>query len=289
MTRPSLDVPQQALLDEWLPGHRVVDDIGWGLVDRTVLLVEHDGQRFVVKASGPGDRHTEREVAAHHRWTAPLVERGRAPRLRWADAAVRIMVADWLPGELVAGTPAQDDPEVFRQAGGLLRVLHDGSPSRTDGTVVSRQAARTLAWLDGQHRIDPGIVRAVRDEVAGWQDIAVELVACHADYQPRNWIVEAGRVSVIDFGGMEMAPRASDFVRISRDDARRTPGLAEAFVDGYGVDPRTDPLWRVLSVAQAVSTAAWAYQVGDQAFEAQGHGWLDEAMDGWPLGHHPMQ
>ena len=49
------------------------------------------------------------------------------------------------------------------------------------------------------------------------------------------------------------------------------PDLERAFLDGYGHDPQSSPGWTVTLLRKAVSTAAWAHQVGDEAFEAHGH------------------
>jgi hypothetical protein len=56
---------QQARLDEWLPGHVVVRDHTWGLVDRDVVEVSHEGAAYLVKAGGPSDGHMAREIRAH--------------------------------------------------------------------------------------------------------------------------------------------------------------------------------------------------------------------------------
>jgi len=53
--------------------------------------------------------------------------------------------------------------------------------------------------------------------------------------------------------------------------ARHPPDLEQAFIDGYGTDPREPAAWRRTRLREAVGTACWAYQVGDPDFEAQGH------------------
>ena len=54
--------------------------------------------------------------------------------------------------------------------------------------------------------------------------------------------------------------------------------LENAFLDGYGDDPRDPALWRVDLLCEAIGTAAWAYRVQDDAFEAQGHRQLTDAL-----------
>lgn len=55
--------------------------------------------------------------------------------------------------------------------------------------------------------------------------------------------------------------------------------LEEAFLRGYGGDPRTEEVWRMDLLRDAIGTAVWAFQVGDTGFEAQGHRMLAEALE----------
>lgn len=93
----------------------------------------------------------------------------------------------------------------------------------------------------------------------------------HGDWQPRNWLVHDDVVCVIDFGRAALRPAATDFARLAVQDFRRDPSLEAAFLDGYGTDPREPGAWRRNQVREAIGTAVWAYRVGDEQFEAQGH------------------
>ena len=59
---------------------------------------------------------------------------------------------------------------------------------------------------------------------------------------------------------------------------RRDPNLERAFLDGYGTDPRETDAWHRTQVREAIGTAAWAYAVGAEEFEAQGHRMIAEAL-----------
>ncbi len=100
----------------------------------------------------------------------------------------------------------------------------------------------------------------------------------HGDWQPRNWLVHDDTVSVIDLGRADLRPAASDLARLAAQDFRRDPALEAAFLDGYGSDPRSPDLWHRLQVREAISTAVWAHQVGDERFEQQGHRMIAEAL-----------
>lgn len=163
-------------------------------------------------------------------------------------------------------------------AGELLALLHGQLQSRDDGWEA-REKARSLAWLDSPHRIAAEVVDRLRGEVAAWPTPPAYLVPTHGDWQPRNWLTYAGVVSIIDFGRADLRPAATDFGRLAVPDFRRAPRLERAFLAGYGTDPREPAAWRRMRIRDAIGTAAWAYQVGDEAFEAQGHQMIADALD----------
>lgn len=272
-----LTADQRDVLTRWLPRLRVVADLSWGVVETAVLEVMADGRRLIVKAGGPSDHHIARELHAHRRWLGPWRADGRAATLLHGDASTRILVATYLPGELVLGTPAQDEPDTYVQAGHLLARLH-GQHAELDDEVALSERDSALRWLDRPHRIEPEVERRLRDVVTSWPDAAAQVVPTHGDWQPRNWLVDAGTVRVIDLGRAGLRPAMSDLVRLAAQDFQRDPELEAAFLEGYGRDPREPEGWSRLRVREAIGTAVWAYEVGDDAFEAQGHRMVAEAL-----------
>lgn len=270
---------QQVLLDTWLPGAEVVHDHSWDLGLRRVLELEHQGSHYVLKAGGPGDGHMAREIRAHEEWLGPWTSRGLASAMVQCDRSLRMLLSRWLPGTLVEGTPYADAPATYRQAGALLRLLHD-QPGAVDDDYEGRETTRSLAWLDEPHRIAPDVEERLREIVAAW-DVAIPtpLVPTHGDWQPRNWLVDGGgTVRVIDLGRADLRPAATDLARLDAQDFRRDPALEAAFLDGYGSDPRSPGLWLRTRLREAISTAVWAFRVGDEAFEQQGHRRIAEAL-----------
>lgn len=269
----ALDERQRALLAAWLPDLEVVADHSWGLVETRVLEVTGGGRRCMVKAGGASDHHIAREIRAHREWTAPWVGTGHAAVLRHADVAAKVLVTDHLPGRLVQGDPAQDDPDTYRQAGSLIARFH-AQHAQTDDTWYDRLRDRVRRGLDSRHRIDPVIEERVRAEVDTWPGGPATVVPTHGDWQPRNWLVDDGTVRVIDLGRADLRPVEEDFSRLANQDFARDPVLETAFFEGYGQDPREPRTWRCERVGVAVGTATWAHQVGDEAFEEFGHGLL---------------
>lgn len=271
-----LTARQRELLDGWLPGWVVVADHSWGQIDTLVLEVVCGAGRFAVKAAGPDNGHLPREIRGRRAWCGPWLERGAIGRLVEADEQAAVVVVEWLPGRLVEGSTAQSDPETYRQAGVLARLMHD-QPGAWSATWFDDARERVLRFLDRPHRIDPAVERAVRAEVAGWSGGA-NLVPTHGDWQPRNWVVDGGIVRVIDLGRADLRPVEEDFSRLARQDFLRDPSLERAYLDGYGEDPRNLAVWRAVDLGEAVGTAVWAYGVGDVDFERVGHEHLARAV-----------
>lgn len=273
-----LSGPQRALLDGWLPGWQAVADHSWGLVGTTVLEIAHEGSRLIAKAGDERDHHIARELRAHREWLTPWTSQARAPGLLYGDFDNKLLVTEFLPGRLVEGTVHERRPDTYRQAGVLLAQLH-AQLSVVDHDYEARARAKALAWLDAPHRISPGDVARLRETLDSWPAPATTLVPTHGDCQPRNWLVHEDLVSVIDFGRSDLRPAATDLTRLAAQQFRDDPALEEAFLEGYGGDPREPQAWLRDRIREAIGTAAWAHKVGDESFERQGLRMIAEALD----------
>jgi hypothetical protein len=272
-----LSSQQRALVELWLPNASVERDHSWGLVETTVLEMTHAGSRFIVKAGGARDHHIERELHAHLHWLSPWTSTGRAPKLVHGSAEAKLLVTTYLPGELVLGSAHAGDPSAFRQAGELLALLH-GQTAVTDDDHERRENEKSMALLNGPHRIAAATVERLRAEIVSWPAPAASVVPTHGDWQPRNWLIHEDVVSVIDFGRAAMRPAYTDFTRLAAQEFRTGPDLETAFLDGYGIDPRETDGWQRNRIREAIGTAVWAYGVGNESFEAQGHRMIAEAL-----------
>lgn len=270
---------QRSLVETWLPGLTVEADYSWGLVGTAVLKVSAAGADLIVKAGDEADHHLERELEAHRRWLVPWTSAGRAPELRHADADAKLLVTTYLPGQLVLDSPGQDDPETYRQAGELLAAFH-GQSAVVDDSYEQDANDKALRWLSGAHRIEAATVGRLQAQIAAWPTPPAVLTPTHGDWQPRNWLIHRGIVSVIDLGRAALRPPMTDLARLAAQDFRRDASLEAAFLEGYGRDPREPDAWYRTRVREAIGTAAWAYQVGAGDFEAQGHRMISEVLAG---------
>ena len=276
--RNRLSLKQAELVETWLPGARLVNDCSWQLSDTVVLEVEHQGHRYIVKAGRSSNHHILREIEAHQLATAVLVHRKRAPKLVHSDTTANVLVAEYLEGCLVEGHESEYATGTYVQAGSLLRAFHEQTGSCDPG-YESAATAKTLAWLEGPHRIDDSTASRAKVLLRAYKPEPVIVVPTHGDWQPRNWLVDGAELKVIDFGRYALRPAATDLCRLAVQQWRTAPQLESAFFAGYGSDPRRTAEWKVMLLREAVSTAAWAYQVGDEAFEKQGHRILADALE----------
>lgn len=272
-----LSPAQARCVAQWLPGLEVVHDHSWGLVGTVVLEGIAQGRRVTVKAFEPGNGHFARELRAHREWLEPWTSSARAPRLLHVDESCSLLVTQFLPGELVQGNAAEAIPETYRQAGALLATLH-GQLALRDDEYWTREKRATLNWLDKPHRIPSGVESRVRAIVESWPTPSCVVVPTHGDWQPRNWLIDEGVVSAIDFGRAALRPAFTDLTRLAAQQFQVDERLGRAFIDGYGSDPRDDPGWHRQCLREAVGTAVWAHQVGDLDFEAQGHRMVANAL-----------
>ncbi|MBM7768818.1 phosphotransferase [Glutamicibacter nicotianae] len=281
MTRLNLDalVPaaQAQQIRQWLGDVEVLADMSWNLGDTKVLHLQAGMKHVVAKTGGELNHHIVRELLAHRRYTGPLIEAGKAAKLLHASDSLRLMILDFQPGELSAGSEYEFDPEFHRQAGAALKLLHSQA-SCLDPGYEARLTQKFLLLLEREHRIEPAARRQIEQMLRSYEPQPAVLVPTHGDWQPRNWLADQGELRVIDFGRFEFRPAASDLARLAVQQWKARPDLEAAFLQGYGHDPRERESWRIMQLREGLGTAVWAHQVGDRDFEAQGLQMLAETL-----------
>lgn len=264
-------------MDDWLPEPRLRADMSWPHQGTRVLDVECGLGRVVVKAAGPADHHIARELSAYRGFTDCLARTGNAPELLYSDRDANVLVLRYLPGSLVQGQPDEFSAAIHRNAGVLLRTFHSQA-ARPDPGWDAAAVAKSLAWLAKPHQIETHLCSMLRAILTGHRPQPTVVVPTHGDWHPRNWLTDCGAVRVIDFGRFAWRPAATDLCRLAAQQWRDRPALETAFFAGYGRDPREAAEWRMLALHEAIGTAVWAHQVGDAAFEQQGHRMIRAAL-----------
>lgn len=274
-----LDRRQAELVQAWFPGARLVADMSWGLVDSTVLHLATGDEEIVVKAGGPRNAHIARDITAHETVVPRLAARGFAPRLLRADRDARILVHGYVPGDLVDDGPSESDPDVIREAGEILSLLHSLG-GYVDESIEAQLISAGLKWLRKPTRIPAAQSALAQDYLAGYKPRPVWVVPSHGDYSGRNWVRTESGIAVIDFGRFGYRPRRQDFLRMFFRRWHDHPAERELFLAGYGEEAEADGVdWWIDVLREAVSTAGWAHKVGDEPFERLGLRYVEIALD----------
>ncbi len=154
---------------------------------------------------------------------------------------MRAIVITGLPGQVVRDLRlgVGDEREAHRQAGVLLRRLHETAAAGAANESINRIAGRVdehLRQVAGL--LAPAEIALVRRCAAELAAIAPQLpaVPTHGDVQPRNmlWDLATLRLALIDFERAELAPAVRDLVRLEYGPWDQRPDLRDVFVGGYG-------------------------------------------------------
>jgi aminoglycoside phosphotransferase len=250
--------------------------------DQAVLeVLTADGERIFAKQVRQ-ERHWTAERRAYRNWTLAL--RGRTPRLLAANRPMQSLLLSSVPGS----QPHLFDLVAHREAGHVLRMIHESRPPRRGGPPVGVRVAQklefTLSRTSGLLRDDE--TRFAREQAGQLGSSPLrDRVPCHGDYRPHNWIVDDdGVLRVIDFGEARWHVPVFDLTRLSFGVWWDRPDLYAAFLEGYGREPDDAErhFVRLHLVITGVVAIAYAREHGLGAREAFARERLRQLMEGHP-------
>lgn len=198
---------------------------------RVALFRDLRGAEYIAKHHTSEQKH-RREVHAYRSW-APVLG-GSAARLVSVDSQTMTILVTALPGRLCHDP---GDTGAHRQAGALLRLLHDAEPPRPLEDFQHWLTGRVGSWREQAAGLLSASERRIIDQhLAALRMLGVPSGGvCHLDYQPRNWLLDHSRtLRVIDFEHTRLDLLARDFVRLHFRCWTARPDLRDAFFDGYG-------------------------------------------------------
>jgi len=181
--------------------------------------------------------------------------RVRTPALVAVDAALGLVVVEWLPGRGVADLPPGDSPAALRGIGGSLARLHQhaapGLRRREPDEAVA--AVRAAAGLVA-HLLPDQAARAAELACSAARRLGPEgpLRVCHGDFSADQVALGPHGVALVDLDEVGRDDPAVDLAGFLA--AATVDGLADTrpFLDGYGtVRPLPDP--RRLAAATAAA------------------------------------
>ncbi|WP_436530674.1 phosphotransferase family protein [Actinoplanes sp. HUAS TT8] len=249
-----------------LPGRRVIEtrELSGGYSNHNVHLTTDDGNSYVLRRF-LGDDRGEVEAALARRLAGIVA----VPEV--IATAPGVLLARFRPGRMMSDalTDSTDIVELGHSAGETLArigtVTFDAPGFFSDGALrpgpegiepasgLDQWVDRCLTEGNADGHLSGDEQRALRAYAARMTPrLAVlhgsrQLV--HSDFNPKNLLVVHNRVSsVLDWEFAFSGPPLADVGNMLRDP--RTPGFAEAFIDGFrGAGGFLPPGWRDLSRA----------------------------------------
>jgi len=271
-------------LDEVLGAYSVAERLPsssrkQGKGQRVRVVTDDGGRRWILKEVAVA-QEWRAETYAYEHWVPTLAE--RVPILHAADEGLRALVLSEVRGR----HPRASHEGFSRQAGALLRRLHDSCAPRTRSTERRHRAAERLDRLLTQSRnvLGAGQLAFVREQGECLAQLPLDQeVPCHGDYRPHNWLVDDSQtLRVIDFGKAKREVAAWDLSKLFLRPWWNRPHLAVAFLEGYGRDltaAEADYLQGRMAV-DAVSHAAFGVTRGSDRHVRFGRKRLADLMSG---------
>jgi 5-methylthioribose kinase len=238
--------------------------LGWG-VSNVVLRVEAEGMPpFVLKQARERLRTRAHWVSRLERiWSeraaleclAPLLPPGAVPRVLFEDRDNYLFAMTCAPDDAVVWKEqllAGDfNPGVARDAGALLAAIHRetfGHPALDDGPLADPTAfdeLRVDPFYRAVARVHPGIAASIDALIAPPPPGELpRRCFVHADFSPKNILVHARGLTLVDFETAHAGDPAYDLgfalshlllkaARHSLDDASPAPALVAVFLEAY--------------------------------------------------------
>lgn len=249
------------------------------LPEHVIRLRDANERRFVAKRHRTPERF-QRERHAYTTWTAALGD--HAPQLLAADPGIQALLLTDLPGVPATALTIDSNTElrIHEDAGKLLRRLHEARPARPSPRIGPELAERLHRWTDrAAGLLNAGERRVLRRHAHALAiSIPMEATVCHLDFQPRNWIVQAGAVHLIDFEHARIDARVRDLARLRYRHWARRQSLQRAFLSGYGRE-LTNAESRALhhfGAIEAVTSLVRAHRVNDPDLAVHGRAVLGQ-------------
>jgi hypothetical protein len=257
-------------------------------VGRVVAVEDRSGRCWVVKTAGSRGEFT-REHLAYTQWVPAFAD--QAPRLLHADAELRTLIIEWVPGV----GDWTFEPADHHDAGRLLRRLHQAAPPRHDGPSVGDLAELRLE-VATRRAVGPGALAtaALDHAAAGVGDLRrhfdhLPRVPTHGDFGGHNWLRGPDRLRVIDFATARYDSPVTDFARLYLGPWWERPDLAAAFFEGYGRTPTEEELAcvRLQLPTLAVGLVTHGARHGDVEMQRRGRYRLDKLVAGHDFTRYP--
>ncbi|WP_185836895.1 aminoglycoside phosphotransferase family protein [Streptomyces sp. WAC 06783] len=254
-----------------------------------------DAARFFLKVAPTPDRYTRETHAYRH--AVPALGHAHAPSLVDSDPARLALLLTAAPGAGATGSGLgrADRTELYRQAGGLLRRLHDACGTAVpaggaDRWVADRQAAAEehVAALSAAGALHAAERRLILDR-AEVLHLLPPLPAgfLHGDVGEHHFLWDAAgrRLALAGFAQARLGCAVEDLVRVTYGACLPDRGLRAAFLRGYGRELTVAERYALPALAALDAAEAWerGLRTGDQEAVGRARGVVGTLLDGVEL------
>ncbi|MFG1879545.1 phosphotransferase family protein [Sphaerisporangium sp. NPDC049003] len=264
----------------------IIADHSWPGTSTTVMrLRKPDGHQMIVKRNTSSDSF-QREYRALAHWTPVLTS--QAPQLIDVDERRQTLLMTAVPGRPLSTLilTADQEREAYRQAGQILRALHQAGPRRTLSSFGRDRATYIRAqFTHGMDPLTPAEIDLTHQALELLEAMPPQQAQpSHLDFTSRNILWNDERSAVLDFETSRYEAVGRDFLRITQRILRDRPDLRTAFYHGYGREPDAAEreLMRTCGVTDAAAIVVTATANGHRAFAAEAHRALRDALRAWP-------
>ena len=175
----------------------------------------------------------------------------------------------WVQGEdlesVITKMPGNEQYEIGKQAGSILRKIHETCPEIGSGKDWYDRYLETIIPRFDAYKTE-GVPFEGSEKILEYFEHNKHLLKTrpmchhHGDYHTGNLVIDSGRISVIDWHTMDFESIGDPWYEFNRIDTKY-PKFAKAQIDGYfkGVIP--DEFWRLFALyisVSAITSIVWA-------------------------------
>lgn len=185
------------------------------------------------------------------------------------------LLLTWVEGvdleEVLGNFPVERQYELGRQAGNILRTIHQ-IPLNEDENPIETKIPKKLLQLEKyEHSLrrvenDEGVVEYVKQNIQKiWREKPTYL---HGDFHPGNLIYQSdGTIGVIDFNRWEIGDPYEEFYKLESFGVELSIPYCIGQIEGYFNDQVPEQFWETLAVYVAHSSLysiEWATQFDEE-------------------------
>ena len=254
----------------YLAGFDKAEKIARGMAGDEKYHCFRGGEEFLLRIAD-GEDYEEKEREFEH--LKKLGEVGlpvpKCIELTKSDDGKVFTLLSWIPGEeaekLIPNMNLEEQYELGKQAGSILRKIHDAAPVKNDSKNWYERYFEVITPRIDAYK-NEGIPFEGSDKILGFIEENKHLMKSrplchhHGDYHSGNLIVNDGKLWVIDWHTMDFDSIGDPWYEFNRLDTRY-PEFAKGQIDAYFDDDVPDEFWRLFALyisVSAITSIVWA-------------------------------